>query len=224
MSESEVDDLKVLVTEPVRLSYPFLFVRRPKSKFEKKGKAQQMTFQCTILIPPDARLGRYKKALEAAELEMWGKKVNLDPAKFPIKDAGAKRDRNGDPIPGYEAGWRYIALHSNDPVGVVDRQCIPVLPDEDEDPNNPGVFHRSSKVYPGVWAMAYLNAYAWDFEGLRGVSFGLNGIQLVRDGDRLGGRPKPELGKVFKALGKVAGAGGGGDDDDEDEDWGNVTL
>jgi hypothetical protein len=41
------------------------------------------------------------------------------------------------------------------------------------------------KVYPGVIVQATIEAYGYDRDGNRGVTFGLGNIQVRRDGDRL---------------------------------------
>ena len=50
----------------------------------------------------------------------------------------------------------------------------------------------STQLYSGVWARVSINAFAFNTQGNKGVSFGLNHVQKVRDGDYLGGRSKAE--------------------------------
>lgn len=43
-------------------------------------------------------------------------------------------------------------------------------------------------VYAGVFARVSLTCYAYDVRGNKGVTFGLNNLQVVKDGERLDGR------------------------------------
>ena len=44
------------------------------------------------------------------------------------------------------------------------------------------------KVYSGCYCKFFINFYAFSFNGNKGIAAGLNGIQLIRDGEPLGGR------------------------------------
>ena len=44
------------------------------------------------------------------------------------------------------------------------------------------------EVYSGVYARVSLNAYAYNTAGNKGISCGLNNVQIVAQGDYLGGR------------------------------------
>lgn len=60
-------------------------------------------------------------------------------------------------------------------------------------------------VYPGMGVNAYLNIFAYDAGVNRGVSFGLNGVQIAdRTTKRLDGRKAAE--EVFSAVAAPAGA------------------
>jgi hypothetical protein len=48
----------------------------------------------------------------------------------------------------------------------------------------------AGEIYGGVWACVSVNAYAYDVKANKGVTFGLNGIQKIKDGESFGtGRP-----------------------------------
>jgi hypothetical protein len=42
-------------------------------------------------------------------------------------------------------------------------------------------------VYAGQYVKAAVHAYAYDTKGNKGVSFGLDALQIIRDGDPLSG-------------------------------------
>lgn len=175
-----------ILTPEVRLSFPALF--KPKPRF-RGADENKLTYQATLLIPPDCDLTPFREAMKAAIFAKWEKMVVLPAKGNPIHPCAEKPD-----LDGYDEGWHYIACHSQRPPGVVDRNNVP-LSDE-------------TRVYPGVWAKAYINAFAWDHPvGGRGVSFGLNGIQIVRDDERLGGGAM-NVADVFEPLGEQETGGG----------------
>lgn len=63
----------------------------------------------------------------------------------------------------------------------------------------PGVIDRAKnrvddpeKVYSGVFLRASINAFPYVSRGKKGISFGLNNVQILRDGEPFGGRSNPE--------------------------------
>lgn len=172
------NDPTYVLTGEVRLSFPSLFKMRPKSP----ENPDKLTYQCTILIPPNEDLKVYQAAAHAAMKAKWGKILPYPLGKEPVKPCERKEG-----LAGYEPGWHFISMHSNDPVAVVDRFNTPVT-----DP---------SLVYPGMWVRAYINAFAWEHkQGGKSVSFGFRAIQLVRDGDRLDSRAPVKADDVFAPL------------------------
>lgn len=170
-----------LITPEGRLSFPSLF--EPKPRF--KG-SPNLTYQCVLLLPPDTDMKPFHAAIKAAMVAKWGKVVQLPGDKNPIRSCSDKHD-----VSGYEDGWFYLNLHSRNRPGVVDRVCVPVT-----DP---------ARVYPGMWVRAFINSFAWEHpSGGRGISFGLNSIQLVRDDERLDGRR--DATQVFTPLGDLEGS------------------
>ena len=49
-----------------------------------------------------------------------------------------------------------------------------------------------SEIYSGCYGKVSLRAFAYDQKGNKGVSFGLQNVQKVRDGESLGGRVNPQ--------------------------------
>lgn len=48
-------------------------------------------------------------------------------------------------------------------------------------------FDIEEEIYSGVYAQVALSVFAYNYNGKKGVGFGLNGIRKVKDGERLGG-------------------------------------
>lgn len=172
-------------TEEVRLSFPSLSKMKPRARGSEK-----MTYQATILLPEDADLSPYKKAMAAAIQAKFGELIRIPAGKNPLRDCADKSYK------GFDDGMHYIALNSDRKPGCVDRRGTPV-----DDPD--------SVFYPGCWVRAFINAFAWDHPtGGKGVSFGLLGLQFVRDDERLDGGI--DASQMFDALDDLG-------DDTEDE-------
>ncbi len=72
------------------------------------------------------------------------------------------------------------------------------------------------EVYAGMYAIATLRPFVYDVNGNRGVSFGLQNIQILRDGEPLDGRMRPE--QEFEAVEQDDVFDDEDDDDDDPDD------
>lgn len=169
-----------LVTVPCRLSFPALWTPRPKSlELKDSTDPKDLVYSATLLLPPGTDLTPFKAAVRAAMLGRWGEIVRL---KHPVLRRAEDREKETE---GYDPGWVYLSASNTARVPVVDRRAVPV---DDQ-----------SSVYAGMWVLAYLNAYAWEHKvGGRGVSWGLNGIQVYKD-DKPFGNVR-QVRDVFEAL------------------------
>lgn len=156
-----------VVTGKVRLSYVNIF----RSRSFQQG--QDAKFSLCALIPKDdkATLKKIKAAIEAAiaqgVAEKWGgkKPANL---KLPLRDGD---DERADEAPEYE-GMYFFNANSNQKPGIVDKNCNEILDPEE--------------VYSGCWGRVSVNFYPYNTNGNKGVGVGLNNVQKLRDGERLG--------------------------------------
>ncbi len=154
-------DPTVLVTPAARLAFPSLFKMRPRIKGSEK-----LSYQAVLLFPPGTDFKAFLAAATAALTAKFGKPVPLNKlADFPIR----KCESLEAPPAGYEPGWHFISLHNTRRPAVVDRNGDAI---EESD---------AEKLYGGCWVRASINAWAWEYTSRKGVSFGLNGIQLLRD-------------------------------------------
>lgn len=177
-----------VITGKVRLSYVNIF----KSRSFSDG--QDAKYSVCLLIPKTdkATIAKIKKAIDAAIEEgissKWGgkKPKNL---RVPLRDGDEER---AEEAPEYE-GMYFLNANSSQRPGIVDKDCNEIL-DPDE-------------VYSGCWGRASINFYPYDFNGNRGVGVGLNNIQKLKDGERLGA-----------ALATAEDDFGDGFEDDEDEE------
>lgn len=186
MSETKV------VTGKVRLSYVNIF----RSRSFREG--QDAKYSVCLLVPKSdkATVKKIKTAIEAAIAEgtasKWGGKK---PGKLwtPLRDGD---DERADEAPEYK-GMYFLNARSDQKPGIVDRDLNEIL-DPDE-------------VYSGCWGRASINFFPFDNSGNRGVGVGLNNIQKLKDGERLG--------SARASAENDFGDGFEDEDDDDDDDF-----
>jgi hypothetical protein len=166
-----------VITPKFRVSYPNVF--KPK-KNDLSGKEE---FSIVALFPKGADLSKLKAAAQKAITDKWGPDKDKWPKNLrtPFRDQAEKvKEVDGKRVlpPGHEEGGIFLNLKSSQKPGVVDQNVQDII--------------DTSQFYAGCWAVASVNAYAYDQKGNRGVSFGLGNIQKVADGDPLGNRARPE--------------------------------
>lgn len=156
-----------VITNKVRFSYVNIF----RSRAFREG--QDAKFSICLLIPKEdkAGLAKIQRAIDEAVQEgissKWGGKQPKN-LKLPLRDGDLER---ADEAPEYE-GMMFLNAHSDSKPGIIDKDLNEIL-DPDE-------------VYSGCWGRASINFFPYDSHGNRGVGVGLNNIQKLKDGERLG--------------------------------------
>lgn len=178
-----------VVTGKARLSYVNLF----EPRLDKDGNSPK--YQCKLLIPKSDRatMAKMRAAQKVAiaqgeQGKFNGKKLRGEPGTGQSWDTihdGDESDSEED------AGHWTVNVSSKNRPGIVDRSLNPIM--------------DSTEVYSGCYARVSLNCFPYNFDGKVGVTFGLNHVQKLADGDYLGGRTRAE--DDFDEL-----------DDDEDGD------
>ena len=171
-----------VMTPRFRVSFPNVF--RP-------GKVMQVgaepKYNCTMLFEKGADLTALKNAAQAAVVEKWGS----DKAKWPKNLRSPFRDQGEKEFEGYVKGAVFINAASKQRPGLVDEKVQDIIEEKD--------------FYPGCYARATVRAFAYDQAGNRGVSFGLQNIQKLAEGEPLGGRTKPQ--DDFEPVADESGVG-----------------
>lgn len=165
-----------VVTGKVRLSYVHVF--EPYSQDgDDEGK-----YSCVLLIPKrdKATLRKIEAAIEAATQQ--GKNTKFD-GSIPKNLATTLRDGDDEDEADLEknpeyAGHMFMSVSSKTKPGIVDQNVNAIL--------------DTTEIYSGVYARVSINAFPYNYKGKKGISFGLNHIQKVDDGDFLGGRSRAE--------------------------------
>lgn len=177
-------------TGTVRLSYVHLF-----EPYAQDGDSEEK-YSCVILIPKTDKktLGAIDKAIKAAAEQ--GKNSKFDgsiPKNLQITLHDGDEEGDLEKNPEYE-GHMFMSISSKTKPGMVDKEVEPIT--------------DSTELYSGVFARVSMNAFPYNYKGKKGVSFGLNHVQKVKDGDYLGGRSRAE--DDFEPIEEEDG------DDDED--------
>lgn len=163
-----------VITPEFRASYVHAFTPQTPMKSTDTPK-----YSVTMLFPLDADLSALKAEAKRAATEAWG----ADESKWPVNWRNPFRDQGEKPdSAGYVRGAKFISARSTEKPGLIDARRQPII---DE-----------SEFYSGCYARASVRAFAYGGKGTTfapGISFGLQNIQMTREGERLGSaRTKPE--------------------------------
>ena len=191
-----------LVLSEVRIMYPQVFEAK-----SIPGSNSAPKFSLVAVLPTMDDVKPVLAKLHAAAVEKHGKKFadamvkafkggGKNPANhFPIRrcdEKGEKEDALFRVCP--DGWWARFQANEQFPPTVVDRQANPVM--------------DQKMIYSGCVGNVDWNTYAWSHPtGGKGVSLGLNALQFVADGERVGGGGGHSFGKL--------------DGDDEEEGFGD---
>jgi hypothetical protein len=157
------------------LSFPHLFEKRARAEGGDPVYTAAFIFDQAAQKTPAYKA--MQDAVIAAAREKFGNDFKLNTLVNPFKNAADKEH-----IDGYVAGDMYINTWSNNKPGIVDVQR--------------NTLHLPEEVWAGQLVRANITPFAWANTGRRGVSFGLNHIQIIKsDTVRLDGRGSAD--KVF---------------------------
>lgn len=183
-----------LVTPKGVLLWNSLFNPR-KNKNGSAGK-----YEFNIAIPKGADIKVLQDAVLEAGKEKFPKAFKDAAGKWPssVKNPfkkSADNDKLADIAGDYPI---FFAARSKDRPGVVG-------------PNGKAEGIEPEHVYPGRHVKASIQAFGYETDGNKGVTFGLVNVQLLEDGEELvigGGKVSAE--SEFEGVGDVAGGDAGG--------------
>lgn len=160
-----------IITPPATLSFPQLY---SPAKVDPSDENEVPKYSCSLIFPADADLSELKqKVAETAIAEFGADAVAM------LKDGRLKSPF----IPGEKArapeGTTVLRVRSTRKPGVVSRV---MGPDE-----RPLPITDPSEMYAGAQVRASLGVFAYNKKTNKGVSFGLNNIQKLGEGERLDG-------------------------------------
>ena len=108
------------------------------------------------------------EAIQNGVASQWGGKQPKN-LHLPLRDGDEER---ADEYPEYK-GMMFLNANSKTAPGVVDKDLNVIL--------------DSEEFYSGCWGRVSVNFFPYDSAGNRGVGVGLNNVQKLKDGERLGG-------------------------------------
>lgn len=160
-----------IVTGRTRLSYVHVF---EAYQFED----EEPKYSTMLLVPKsdtktmDKLRAAEKAAAEEGKSTKYGGKMPKELASI-IADG----DEVSDDYPERAGHW-YMTVRSKTKPAVVDQNVQPIM--------------DASEIYSGCYARVSLSAFPYKFGGKCGVSFGLNNVQKIADGEPLGGITRAE--------------------------------
>lgn len=179
------NDATRVITPVGTLSYPHLAAPQ-KPKEGDSGKKPK--YGATIVFAPGTKLNELQSAALAAATDKWGKEWKLPGGKtIPIAQAfaeGVLRSpfRKDAVAKGYPEGSVFVNARSDDrPQCVItnaEATGVELVPLE----------NVKELFYAGARVRASLRAFAYDNSGNKGVSFALNSVHKVGEGERLDNR------------------------------------
>ena len=159
-----------MTTGEVRLSYAHLYDPYSNNGGEPK-------YSVTVLMPKtDVQAkARLDAAVEAAKQKGIAEKWNgvLPPVVASAIHDGDGVRPNGEPFGAECKGHWVFTASSKNPVSLVDASMNPIV--------------QKGELYSGCYARVCVSVFAYNNAGKRGIGFGLEAVQKLRDGDPLGG-------------------------------------
>jgi len=174
-----------VITPEFRAAFVALF--KASAQKMADGSMGAPKYSLRAVFPPNADLAQLKAEAESAVVEKWGDKAPKS-LRSPFR-LNAELDT---PVAGIGDDWTVITFSAAEDrkPGVVDANLQDII-----DP---------TQVYSGAWFRAQIRAYAYDKAGNKGVAFGLQNVQKLRDDDPIGSGNQP----ASKAFTAVEGSGG----------------
>lgn len=177
-----------LITPEFRAA--FISVFKATSMKNADGTVNKPKYSIRAAFPPASKLDALKKEAEAVAREKWGDKIPKT-LRSPFR-------ANGDlenPVTGIGEDWIIMTFSANEDrrPGIVDAKLQDIIDD--------------ANVYSGAWYRAQVRAFAYENAGNKGVSFGLQNVQKLRDDDPIGSGRIP-ANKAFEPVDVPADTGG----------------
>ena len=152
--------------ENAKKKYSANFILDDKTTIEYRERGQK---EFKPLKNPSSVIKLGEKAMEAK----FNGKVPAKHDQWVLRDCDAMVNDDGEQYAGYEAGGKFIAASSEKRPAVVNRRKEPITEDDDV-------------IYAGCRVTAFVDIYAYEFKGKKGVTASLEGIMFTGDDEPLG--------------------------------------
>lgn len=160
----------------------FISVFKATAAKNADGTINKPKYSVRAAFPPTADLSAIKREAEGAAKEKWGDKIPKT-----LRSPFRINEELENPVVGIGDDWIIMTFSANEDrrPGIVDAKLQDIIDDAD--------------VYSGAWYRAQIRAFAYDNSGNKGVSFGLQNVQKLRDDEPIGGSRIPAS-KAFEAV------------------------
>jgi Protein of unknown function (DUF2815) len=189
-----------IITPECRLSFPQLLVARAMT--DSTGAPQgAASFSAAFVFEPGQDLTAIKQAIAATVIEKFGMDKGKEILSKMVPGGSVKNPLRADLDKKYGDGSHFFvnARNKQQP------QCVhPYADPATGKPKLMTAEEVGKLMYAGAYVRASLNPFWFDKAGNKGVAFGLNNLQWLRDGERLDNRVAAE--NEFEAV-VDAGAG-----------------
>ena len=161
----------------------FASVFQPKA-FGKNAKGKQK-YSVTMIFPKGQDFAPLTEVIKTVAKKKWGDKADAIVRKQAEGDKRLFKDGSlmvAQNYAGFIEGAVYLQASNEQRPGLVKKVGEKLHHIKEE-----------AEFYSGCMAIAAVSVYAWDNDFGKGVSFSLDNIQKIADGERLGGgRSSPE--------------------------------
>ena len=163
---------EVIRTPKFRVSFPSVFEKSgpPGTDPAKLKYSVVMLFNTEEINKDPQQKALWDAMLASAKtcaMDKWGDKMP-NGLITPFRDGMEKEQYEG-----YGQGVIFLTAKSERRPGIVDKNVKRIIDPED--------------FYPGCFAHADVNPYGWSYMGKNGISYGLQNVQKVSDGEHIGG-------------------------------------
>jgi Protein of unknown function (DUF2815) len=181
-----------LITPEFRAA--FISVFRATAMKNADGSTSKPKYSIRAAFPPTAKLDALKKEAHNAATEKWGDKIPKT-----LRSPFRLNEELEAPIVGIGDDWIIMSFSANEDrrPGIVDARLQDIIATDE------------TEVYSGAWFRAQVRAFAYDTAGNKGVSFGLQNVQKLRDDDPLGNGRIPAS-KAFEPVDVPSDGASGG--------------
>lgn len=175
---AEKQTVRKATTPVARVCFPNVF-----RKNEKSGK-----YQLDLVFDKKADLSELKKMAQEAAKEYFGDTLPKN-IRSPFKFEPRKNQTTGEIYAGYDDMACYITVRSDSQPGVVDASLQEIIDEQD--------------FYGGCYARATVTCFAYGGKKkgyVPGISFGLQNIQKLKDGEPFSKLKKAKACDDFEAF------------------------
>ena len=167
----------------------FISVFRASATKNPDGTMGKAKYSIRAMFPPTADLQALKDQAHTVAMEKWAGK----PPKT-VRSPFRTNEELENPVAGVGDDWIVMTFSANEDrrPGIVDAKLQDIIDEAD--------------VYSGAWYRAQVRAFAYDNAGNKGVSFGLQNVQKLRDDETLGSGRTP-ANKAFEAIAEAGPQG-----------------